>query len=60
MTHMLEGWLKSAMEEAKNEKALKEVFEATLQDQIATLSTAKRRATEVKRAHTSTKKRVAN
>lgn len=30
MTHMLEGWLKGAMEETKKEMALKEVSKATL------------------------------
>nr|POF00389.1 hypothetical protein CFP56_75797 [Quercus suber] len=50
MTHMLEGQLKGAVEEAEKERALKEVFEATLWDQVTALATAKRRATEAKRS----------
>ena len=59
MTHMLEGRLKSVVEEAKMEKALKEVSKATLRDQIAALSTAEKRAIEVENTHASAEKRVA-
>lgn len=38
MTHMLEDWLEGAMEEAKKERALKEVSESTLRDQAAELA----------------------
>nr|POE98880.1 polyadenylate-binding protein rbp47c [Quercus suber] len=50
MTHMLKGQLKGAVEEAEKERALKEVSEATLRDQVTALVAAKRRATEAKRS----------
>lgn len=57
MTHMLEGRLKSVVEEAKKEKAFKEVSEATIRDQITALSTVEKRATEVERAHASAREK---
>ena len=60
MTYILKGRLKGAVEEADKEKALKEVFESTFQEQIAELVTAKRRFVEVERARVATKKRVAD
>lgn len=50
MTHMLEGWLKGAMEKADRERALKEVFEASLWDQATAFTTVVSRATEVEKA----------
>ena len=60
MTHMLKGQLKGAMEETEKEKALKEVSEATLQDQAVELAAIERRSAEAERAHETTEKRVAN
>ena len=60
MTYILKGRLKGAVEEADKEKALKEVFESTFQEQIAELVTAKQRSVEVERACVATKKRVAD
>ena len=60
MTHMLEEWLKVAVEENEKKRALKKVFKATLRDQVATLTAAKKRVAKAKRARTATEKRAAN
>ena len=59
MTHMLEGQLRSAVEEADKERALKEVSEATLRDQTVALSTDERKATKARKARAAVDKRVA-
>ena len=58
MTHMLEGQLKGTLEKAEEERALKEVSEATLRDQVATLVVAKGRAMEAERSCVAVKKRT--
>ena len=60
MTHMLEGQLKGAVEEAEKERALKEVFKAIRQDQVTALRAAERRAMEAKRAYVAIEKRAAD
>lgn len=60
MTHILEGQLKGAVEEADKERALKEVSESTLREQVADLAIAKRRSMEAERARAAADKRVAD
>lgn len=50
MTHMLEGRLKGAMEEAEKEKALKEVSKTNLQGLGEALEAVERRVVEAKKA----------
>ena len=57
---MLVGRLKGAVEEAEKERALKEVSEATLRDQVTTLTVAKKRAAKAEKARAATKKRAAD
>lgn len=60
MTHMPEGRLKGAVEEAEKVRALKEVSKANLREQGAALATFERRAEEAKRAYAAIKKRAAD
>lgn len=60
MTHMLEGQLKGAVEEAEKVRALQEVSEANLQKLGAALAAFERRVGEAKRAYAAIKKRAAD
>lgn len=43
MAHLPEGWLKCAVEEVDKEKALKQVFESTLQEKVLKLALMEQR-----------------
>ena len=57
MNHILEGWLKGAVEEANMERALKEVSESTLKEQVADLANFEQRFVKVERARAVAEKR---
>lgn len=50
MTHVAEGWLKDAQEEADKEKALKQVAEASLKEKTLGLNVMEWRVTIVEQA----------
>ena len=58
MTHILEGWLEVAVEEANKEKALKQVSKSTIQKKVLELALMELKAAAVEKARDSAERKV--
>ena len=58
MTHILEGWLEVAVEEANKEKALKQVSKSTIQKKVLELALMELKDAGVEKARDSAERKV--